>query len=160
MSKEKPFHFSDNRRVITTEYGGEFLSVRFTEESEFVPGGVSLSRYCVPGRCDTYSFTWRGHEGGRVEYYSEGWAVALPDALAMLATDLQQNHVQAMIVEAVACPSRYRFDFVRFLLPCIAPKSALLTACEKALEEAKKEFNNRRQRRFEAIQREVADEAK
>ncbi len=40
MSKEKPFHFHDNRRVFTTEHGGEFLSVHFAEESEFAPGGV------------------------------------------------------------------------------------------------------------------------
>ncbi len=136
---DKKFHFHDNRRVKTTKFGGEFLGIRCSEVDEFNYSRASISRYCVPGRCDTYNFCWQDQDCGTVTYYTEGGSLPLTQALDMLAVDIDLEPVRKMLIEAISenLPYGYSRDLVERLLPMIAPKSKALRDCKKALAKVK-----------------------
>lgn len=129
--------FHDNMRVKTYKNGAEYFSISFYEIDEYVPYRVSLSRYCVPGRCDTYLFDYcEGGcgQGDRIRYFSEG-SVPLPKTLQLLHADLDKPQVQKLIVAAVSEYAHYRYarEFVEQLLANLAPKSKALRLARKAL---------------------------
>lgn len=82
-------YFSDNVLVKNRQYGGEFFSVTFGER-------ISVTRYCVPGRIDIYSFTNEG--GGHIRFYSDGWTLA--EGWKLLQKDLARSNVCELLKRA------------------------------------------------------------
>jgi hypothetical protein len=117
----------------------DFLQIVFREPDDIFPSSVSLSRYTVPGRIDSYNFDYV--EGGsgmasRLRYSSES-DLPLTKALSMLAKDLDKKQVVELIVDA--CSREGHFQYARILNDCIlrsiAPKSKSYRALDKVIKE-------------------------
>lgn len=126
---------SDNVCVKGGRDSREYLSVVFREtDLPYVPYRVSLTRYCVPGRCDTYRFDFAHQESGppNVRYFSDGWT-PLPKAIKLLHEDLDKPQVVDLLV--LACGKRdFRAEsrvLIEDLLAVLAPKSKAYRACLK-----------------------------
>lgn len=129
--------------------GDEYLAVTFREPEEgYVPYEVSLYRYCVPGRCDTYHFDYvpSGNcSAWKLRYFSDG-QMSLPDALKLATEDLNKSQVAKLLVEACS-QKRYRYYsriLINDILAMVGPKTKSYRACEKAfdkmMEEVKVDF--------------------
>ena len=141
--------YHDNIMVHKTKWGAEYLAITFSQtERDWRPYEVSVCRYCVPGRCDTYNFDYvRGGNGfgPRLRYFSEG-PLPLPKAIEMLQEDMNKEQVIELVKEA--CSKKelryYAHQFTENLLATIAPKSKALRAarsCVKRIQEiARKEI--------------------
>lgn len=124
--------FYDNTRVKSGRGSNEYLAISLAPEEEYMPYRVSLARYCVPGRCDTYVFYWYASPcrgiGDRVAYYTEGWTLSLGKALKLLEDDLEKPQVVQMILNAFEneiLAIRYAREFIH-LVQSVAPKSSIL----------------------------------
>lgn len=137
------FHWSDNTMVRQGRDCREFLVVGLCEPTEGIPYTAYLSRYCVPGRCDTYHFDISEERGIR---YSAERLEPLPKMLAMLHADLEKKQVVALLKQAVGESAGQRFfyarSFVTQLLANLAPKSAAYRACRRAFAKLEKERKN------------------
>lgn len=131
--------FHGNIAVHKNKWGREFLAITFSKiEKDWRPYEVSISRYCVPGRCDTYSFDYiRGGNGTapRIRYFSEG-PLPLPKAIEMLQEDMDKEQVIELIKEA--CSKKelryYAHQFTENLLATIAPKSKALRVARRCVK--------------------------
>jgi len=97
--------FSDNIQVGRTKWGMDFFRIWITD------AGASISRYCVPGRIDTYVFDWiPSHHcgiGDRVAFFADTH-ISLPRAIKQLKRDLNKKQVKQLLKEAkVKCPRSY-----------------------------------------------------
>jgi len=117
--------FSNNVRVKIGPDDNEFLALALFPIEEDRPYRVSLYRYCVPGRCDTYSFAWESARSPtKLAYFSDGWQ-PLGESLSMVAKDLDKSQVVEMCVRAFQAERvvlHYHREFLD-LLQVIAPKS-------------------------------------
>lgn len=109
MNRHEP-EFSDNVFVLRNKWNGnEYLSLYIefnndwnTMESNYEYQPISLTRYCVPGRIDTYSFCYwqrRCGYGNRITYFSEG-STPLNRITPMLIRDLNRPRVVGLVREA------------------------------------------------------------
>ncbi len=133
--------FSDNVNVKKATkrngYMREFLSLSLAPtDAEWKPYEVSIRRYCLPGRCDTYCFDYTPSIGtgigARIRYFSDDW-MALPRALSLAARDLDRPQVVELFINAFSaesCVLKYRHDTIQ-LLKVIGPKSKTLREVEK-----------------------------
>lgn len=134
---DKKLTFYDNIRVKTTKDYNEYLALSLKPIGER-PGAnyeVCIYRYCVPGRCDTYSFTWeRGHPR-KVAYFSDGWQSMIESA-KMVKRDLDKVGVVKMFTDAFSDEKiclYYRNDLMK-LLSVLGPKSKTVKALEKQIK--------------------------
>jgi hypothetical protein len=154
MSERVKYH--DNTQVSRNRYGYEYLAITLQDpEKEYSPYCAAISRYCVPGRIDTYMFDWVTGTSGvmeRIRFCSEG-GVNLPKALQLLQEDLDKPRVIELVKGICANESllRYSRTLIESLLSEIAPKSKAYRAGNRVL---KKVLQARRER----LQKERANE--
>lgn len=135
--KEIAFH--DNVFVQRRRWCNEFFSITFKEyEADYFPYEVSITRYCVPGRIDSYCFDYSPSRnsgcGSRVRYFSDA-GLSLPEAIKALHEDLNKRQVIELIVTACS-QSKLRYyskQFTANLLTALAPKSKALRMAVKAI---------------------------
>jgi hypothetical protein len=96
--------FNDNILVGRTEWGNYYFRVWVTDR------GASLSRYCVPGRIDTYVFDWIPGStgiGSRVSLFTDT-GLSLDRALKQIKRDLKKTQVKELLKAAkIKCPRSY-----------------------------------------------------
>lgn len=136
MSEVKHY---DNILVKRGKSSTEYFAISMSPiEEPYAPYEVSIRRYSVPGRCDTYYFDWEHDQSGpcRLRYFSDG-QVPLAKTLALLAADLDKPQVVKLLVEAVQPEKHmhYSRQLVYDLLECLAPKSKSYRACKKAYDQ-------------------------
>jgi len=146
LRNRKELAFGDNRRVKTTQCGGEFLAVSFNDPDDWYVWMVSLTRYCVPGRIDSYNFDYtpgKSGFGSRVRYFTDT-GDTLIQSLKAVQADLDKPHIIKMLVEA--CVKTARKDGLRYsrilaeeLIASIAPKSKALRALRNAIATIREE---------------------
>jgi len=146
VRKGRELVLHDNRRVKTTKWGDEFLSVSFNEPDDWHIWMVSLTRYCVPGRIASYDFDYTPGKSGfgpRVRYFTDT-GDTLVQSLKAVQADLDKPHIIKMLVEA--CVKTARKDGLRYsrtlaenLIASIAPKSKALRALRKVIEQIRAE---------------------
>lgn len=129
--------FDDNIMVQRHKWGVEFLAIMFAEVSDDWPCPVTLYRYCLPGRIDTYHFDYVpggcGH-GWRIRYYAElDGGRSLPEVLKLLAIDLDRPQVVKMLREACVGRRYFARQLVENLLAYLAPRSKSIRACRQAM---------------------------
>ena len=116
-------------------YSCEYFRVVFREYDKNWPEAnykVSIRRYCVPGRIDSYFFC-QSIDGGIV-YKSEG-GLSLDKSLKMLQADLDRKQVVKMLTEFCDIPRRLHYiQTFEQLLKSLAPKSKSTKAISKMLE--------------------------
>lgn len=135
--------FSDNILVQRNRWGNEYLAISLRPATKHKDYRVYIYRYCVPGRCDTYSFQWKigqSLEPANVRYFSDSH-LPLSKALSLVESDFNRPRVVEMCVNAFNAERivlHYRHDFLK-LLGVIAPKSkayrAVKKLCKKTMEE-------------------------
>lgn len=91
--------FHDNVHVRRLKHGDEFFSVTFREPGDFDPWNVNVNCYCVPGRCDTYSFSWNVRQH-TLTYFSEG-NFPLVKAELFVTRDLNKDQVKELVLTMV-----------------------------------------------------------
>jgi hypothetical protein len=141
----------DNILVKGGKDSHEFLAISCRpDEGDDRPFRVWFYRYCLPGRCDRYSFkltvptqhTSGGHVTFCQDYGSHGLAGAIQDA----AKDFDKPQVVGMIQNALNADrilSRYGRE-IETLLSQIAPKSKSYRLTRKMV----KALENKRQKAF------------
>lgn len=126
MNTPDPIVYKDNVLVQRSRSGAEYLALFVNDEE--TPFQVSLTRYCVPGRCDTYSFdysTGRSGEGTHLKYSSQQGVGTIVKSLKMAAVDLQKPAVIEMLVDAVNKVALYHGRvLIEELVRTIAPRSS------------------------------------
>lgn len=88
--------YSDNTLVGRTAWGAYFLSIHVTDR------GASITRYCVPGRIDTYAFDYipgGSGIGDRITFFTDTMA-SLHRAAKLVQRDLKKKYVKKLLVEA------------------------------------------------------------
>lgn len=147
MERKEP-DFADNVFVKRNKWGGnEFFSIwikfdrdEWDMKETYEP--ISISRYCVPGRIDTYNFSWWDRPSGygdRVTYYSEGHT-PLPQVMKMLQRDLDRPFVIGLMKEAARKINLYQLNhFIRFLEQ-LAPSSKSVRSLNTIQKTRKKEW--------------------
>lgn len=102
-------YFYDNVRVKSPRgMRGEFLGLRVWQDEK--GDHVYLYRYMVPGRCDSYSFTYNTgeHYGvGKLSYYSE-FGYKLQKSLTQFKKDSKLPQVKKLFAEALKSPHAAR----------------------------------------------------
>lgn len=100
--------FNNNILVQSGKQNGiqesHFLDVTFRDRSDpDFPEFVSLTRYTVPGRYDTYHFDYTPSPsagiGNRVRFFTDT-SITLQEALRLVQRDLNKKGVVEMLVEA------------------------------------------------------------
>ena len=138
--------FRDNVSVKNGRNSREFFSLSLTPATEDAPYRVSLCRYCVPGRTDTYCFDWihgRVGHGSRIAYFSDDH-LPLAKAAKMVAEDLARPVVVEMITNAFNADRialRYADEFYDLVSRLEAPRSRLaakVRAIRESLIEARR----------------------
>ena len=86
-------YFSDNILVGRLKAGSEFFSVSFGDK-------VRLTRYCVPGRMDVYSFELEND--GSIRFFSDG--VSLSKGYKLIVKDLGRASVCDLLKRACEQP--------------------------------------------------------
>lgn len=135
--------FSDNTLVQRHRWGNEYLAISLRLTTEHKDYRVYIYRYCVPGRCDTYSFQWKigqSLEPANLRYFSDEW-LPLSKALLLVEADFNRSRVVEMCVNAFSAERivcHYRHDFLK-LFGVIAPKSKTYRAVKKLCEKTMKE---------------------
>ncbi len=131
---------SDNRRVIQHKEWAEFFAIAVFDDPAGEHGyTVRVSRYCLPGRCDSYSFALCGRHD--ILHWSEG--DTLVAGLKQLHQDLEKAQVIRMFEYCLKRPNGARaLRRVQFLLESLAPKS-------KAVRFLRKTFNQPNSRKGE-----------
>ena len=124
----KNVRISDNVWIQARRDGAEFLEISCRPvEAEYRSYEVSLSRYCVPGRCDIYSFrVGYGGKTPKLEYSSSEWTpLPLAKAIKLVEEDLNKPQVVAMFVEAFSVEKQcLRYDWSMIaLLSIIGPET-------------------------------------
>lgn len=115
--------FHDNRHLKRIKGGNEYFAVHIKEYEQNNPLTVALTRYCVPGRLNTYRFEWVPKEefsGDRVRYCSESHTT-LPKALELVTKDLDRIRVVELL--KIAAQEEHPGKDLFHLLSTIAPKS-------------------------------------
>lgn len=138
MSDRVLYH--DNTRISRLKWGSEYLAITFqTPDTKWSPQSVTLYRYCVPGRCDTYWFDWVAPEtgiGNRLRYFSEA-NTAITRSLAMVAKDLDQPQVVELVKRACnAGFQQHARQFTEHLLASVAPRSKSLRMARREIAKA------------------------
>lgn len=129
--------FYDNTRVKSGKDFREYLTlslkpIELRYESNYE---VCICRYCVPGRCDTYSFTWERGSPSKVAYFSDGWQ-SMVESAQMVKRDLDKKNVVEMFVQAFSDEKiclYYRRDLLN-LLGVLGPQSKTIKALEKQIK--------------------------
>lgn len=89
--------YSDNTLVARTKWGAMFLSIFVTDH------GASITRYCVPGRIDTYAFdcipTKHSGLGDRIAFFTDT-NTSLNSAMKRVRKDLKKKEVRQLLKEA------------------------------------------------------------
>lgn len=121
-------HESDNVQVRRGKDFVDYLKIHFREPDADYPFTMHLSRYSVPGRCDTYDFSWLVSPsdgiGDRVCYFTDT-GEPLDRALRQLRRDLDKRQVVDMFrrfCEASSAPRSYHRTLLH-MLNLIAPAS-------------------------------------
>ena len=130
--------FSDNILVQKHRGWNEYLSIFFSDvDKPWRPYEVSVSRYCVPGRVDSYAFDYAlGGEGvgKRVRFFTDT-GTSLLQAANMVAEDFDKPQVVEFV--KTVCSDRklqyYSIKFAENLLASIAPKSKSLKVARKCI---------------------------
>lgn len=104
MNDEKTL-FSDNRQVGRSRDGSWFfLSIHVSDRD------ATITRYCVPGRLDTYSFTFIPCQigiGDRVTFFSD-INCSLARAAKQVKCDLKKKQIVELLKAAkLKCPRSY-----------------------------------------------------
>lgn len=138
--------FYNNTRVKRTKDYNEYLALHLRPLEGDEVGGwkVHVYRYCVPGRCDTYSFTWKINRPCKVEYFSDGWE-NIVDSANMVKRDLNKASVVDMFLSAISDEKiccYYRNDLMN-LLKVIGPKSKTFKAVKVKINKVMKGRSNR-----------------
>lgn len=128
--------FYDNTHVKRTKDYNEYFGLSLAPiEREGVRHEVSIYRYRVPGRCDTYYFTWEKDHPNKVSYFSDGWQ-SIVESAKMVKRDLDKPQVVKLFVDAFTDEKiclRHRRD-VMDLLRVIGPNSKTINALEKQIK--------------------------
>lgn len=138
MSDNNGIMFHDNRRVQTRKWGAEFLAITLCiPNDDYRPYTCALTRYCCPGRIDSYCFDWvppSSGVGDRVRYFTDTGESLLKSVQSVQA-DLDKPQVVEMLVEMCHKPGLQRpaREFAENLLATLAPKSKSLRAIRKNL---------------------------
>jgi hypothetical protein len=112
----------DNVHVRHLKHGDEFFSVTFREPDDFDRWNINVNCYCVPGRCDTYSFSWNTRQQ-TLTYFSEG-NLPLVKAELFVTRDLNKDQVKELVVTMVRqANSRAYAKALLTLLQIISPAS-------------------------------------
>jgi hypothetical protein len=139
----EPTEFGDNVRVKRGKNDCEFLAISLRPRKSGKTWEVMFYRYCVPGRCDLYSFQWNMSDDIGVHHltYFSDFNIPMAKAIKMAEDDFNRPYVIEMCLEAFSAERvviRYHRDFLR-LLGLVAPKSKtyrkVAELCEKTLEE-------------------------
>jgi hypothetical protein len=135
MAEKKDRTHSDNVLVKRGRQSAEFLAVMFWDSADPDAAEVLIYRYCVPGRCDTYSFSVdRKRRGGAMLFTSDG-QTTLPAGLKLLHEDLEKPAVRELLKQAIALPGwLYYARQLEALLVLLAPKSKTTRACSRQLQ--------------------------
>ncbi len=133
-----PILLHDNIRVQRRKWGNEFLAVTFREPEEHLPYTVSLCRYCVPGRIDSYMFDYVPGGcgiGDRIRFFSDT-NETLASALKLVQSDLDKEQVVTLLIKTCADGKlrRHAITLAEQLISSIAPKSKALQAMRKAIK--------------------------
>src|SRR5579872_4832074 len=95
-NEEKILYF-DNILVSRIKRGHIFLSIYVTDKN------ASITRYCVPGRIDTYAFTWISSNhcgiGDRVAFFTDT-NTSLNSSVKQVRKDLKNKYVKQLLKEA------------------------------------------------------------
>lgn len=160
MERKEP-DFSDNIFVKRNRWGGnEYLSLyikyeRDEDETKELYQPIHLTRYCVPGRCDTYNFTWWDRPqgwGDCLTYFSEGHT-PLPQIMKIVQKDLDRPLVIEFLKEAANKLQPYAANHLGMFLRQLAPASKSVRAVERI---AKNKMDENRQR----VRAKLAEEAR
>ncbi len=111
MSESK-LPYSDNIAVSRTKWGTYFVSIWVTETV------AVLTRYGVPGRIDTYSFSWIPRvdgRGDRVSLFTDT-GVSVAQAAKLVKRDLNRPQVKALLKAARKTLGEYNYRYVAALL--------------------------------------------
>lgn len=90
--------YSDNTLLTYIRGGAYFFSIYVTDTY------ASFTRYCVPGRIDTYAFDYLpGYTGvgSRVAFFTDT-GVSLSSAVKLVRKDLKRKAVKQLLKEAKA----------------------------------------------------------
>lgn len=140
--KEKIYPtFYDNVCVKKGRNDNEYLAIALCKDEDSPKYDVSVRRYCVPGRCDTYNFWWDKSDHPRnLSYFSDGWQ-SLPKSLEMVKKDFDLPQVVDMMTNAFNAERivmTYRLDFLQ-MMSVLAPKSKayhkVKSICDKTYAE-------------------------
>lgn len=137
----KPVYFSDNICVKSGKSGNDFFQATVCDpdpEKEWQLYTVSISRYCVPGRCDYYDFDFvpgSSGVGNRIRFFTDGNGT-VAEALANAQRDLNKSQVVNLLTDMVGRPGllRHMRSLAEDLLASIAPKSKALSDLRKAIK--------------------------
>ena len=140
---ERQILFDDNIEVQRHKQGAEYLALRLQHADKDYPYVASLTRYCVPGRVDTYFFDYvPGHPGfgDCVRFFGES-VPSMSEALKLLQQDLNKPPVVELVMTAVTTVQLPYLHQLSQLLWTVAPKSKCykrLTAAIKSIREARR----------------------
>lgn len=121
MSSKNPVFYSDNTSVRMGKESAEYLQILFINNPDDIfPYEVAITRYCVPGRCDTYHFHPTRDRAG-LTISCEG-IVNISKITKLVQADLDKEQV-VTLVEQACNKDRYYAKRLMYLLESIAPKS-------------------------------------
>ena len=136
MANEPIFH--DNRRIASPKGSrGEFLQVTLADASKdgCWQYEVSLSRYCVPGRIDTYRFHYSPFsDSPNLAYLSEA-NTPLAEAVDQVRKDIELPQVRKMLIDM--CGIRKTSSLCENVIASLAPKSKTLKAMRRKIKAVK-----------------------
>jgi hypothetical protein len=129
--------FSDNILVCRGRDRCDYLQVVFRETTETQPDIVSLTRYSVPGRYDTYDFGFAPSPqcgiGRRIRYFTDT-NLEIGKALALLRKDLDKDAVAKLLADA--CSIRTNLSYSRILLGDLLASIGKNTRSYRAVKKA------------------------
>lgn len=131
--------FSDNIRVKRGRDSYEYFALSLRpDDAPWRPFRVAFWRYCVPGRCDIYSFEWHNtSRPTKLAFFSDGWYIPLDKALKLAQRDLDRPEVVELCVNAFRASrivSYYQHDWTQ-LINVVAPRSKTARAVDKVIDE-------------------------
>lgn len=135
-----------NRWVKPYGGRGDALAISFwkynKEPDHWCRYEVSLHRYCVPGRIDSYCFYYDYKSHGLV-YNSEA-GQSLIKSIEQFQKDIDKPQIIDMVMEMDAKYPYYTKTLRELILPEIAPKSKLLRKLKAARKKRLAEYDEKR----------------
>lgn len=158
MARIEP-EFADNTFVLKNAYGGnEYLSLfvkferdEFDHVESYTP--ICLTRYCVPGRIDTYSFDWWDRPSGygdAVAYFSERHTPLL-QIMKMVQRDLDRPFVVRLMKEAGTKLKYYHLRQLIMFLKQLGPTSKSVKRLEAIAKSRQKQIKKEQQEREKSL---------